>query len=413
MVPKMKKSIDYPLVVIGAGAAGIGASIKAGESGIPHIVLEASHRAGGRGLTEYVDGIPVDLGCHWMHCASRNPYVQIADALGFDYSRIENYEYEMFFDGSWLFQDEWQEFKRFREDSFRRVENLYTVDPSASVFDALDNDSKWTGHMHYWWSLLHSNDVDQISVQDPCEFDETDEDWPVRQGYGALIEKQSETCPIQFNTEVRAIDYTHSPVRIETGGGVIRADKVIVTVSTGVLSSGRIHFRPALPCWKRESIEALPLGNSNYQFFSFEPGTFGPDPPENIHYQQEDVSMAIRMRPFGTNCVFTSTGGRFAWWLEKQGVSASRAYLEEALVRIFGTSIRQGLREFKVSAWGYDPLICGAYSSQKPGYRDMRKQLAKPVNEALYFAGEATSVQYMNTAHGAYLSGRHSVELIP
>lgn len=410
----MKNSADFPLVVIGAGAAGIGASLRAREAGIPHIVLEASHRAGGRGLTEYLEGIPVDLGCHWMHCASRNPYVEVADALGFDYAKTEQYEYEMHFDGSWLSQHEWQDFKRYREDSYRRVQDLYVRDPSAAVFDALDNDSRWARHGHYWWSLLHSNDVDEVSVQDPCEFDETYEDWPVRQGYGALLAKQSQACAIEFNCQARAIDFTQSPVRIETGAGVIGARKVIVTVSTGVLLSGRIRFRPSLPDWKLQAIEALPMGNSNYQFFSFVPGCFGSEPPDNIHYQQGDISMAIRMRPFGDNCVFTSTGGRFAWWLEKQGVAASRAYFEEALVDIFGTAVRKGLREFKVSAWGYDPCICGAYSSQKPGYRDMRIKLAEPVNEALYFAGEATSSQYMNTAHGAFLSGRHSVEsLLP
>lgn len=404
------RTADYPLVVVGAGAAGNGASERASEAGIPHIVLEASHRAGGRGLTEILDGIPVDLGCHWMHCASRNPYVRIADAFGFDYLETECYDYEMFFDGAWLPASDWEDFKRFREDSYRRIDARYRRDPSDSIFSVIDNDSRWSAHMHYWWSLLHSNDVDEVSVQDPAEFDETDEDWPVRQGYGALIARQAESCPIRFNSEVTAIDWGASPVRLETGAGVVRADRVILTVSTGVLSSGRLAFRPALPEWKLVAIDALPLGNSNYQFFSFEPGTFGSDPPGNIHYQEGDVSMAIRMRPFGTDCVFTSTGGRFAWWLEKQGTLASRAHLEDALVRIYGASIRKGLRVFKVSAWGHDPFVRGAYSSQKPGCRDMRPRLAEPLDDALYFAGEATSSEYMNTAHGAYLSGRCAVE---
>ncbi len=38
----------YPLVIIGAGAAGLGASEKASAAGIEHVVLEASHRTGGR-----------------------------------------------------------------------------------------------------------------------------------------------------------------------------------------------------------------------------------------------------------------------------------------------------------------------------------------------------------------------------
>jgi monoamine oxidase len=79
-------------------------------------------------------------------------------------------------------------------------------------------------------------------------------------------------------------------------------------------------------------------------------------------------------------------------------------------VDIFGGDIRKGLRQFKVSAWGSDPWIRGAYSSQKPGYTGMRKVLASPHNESLYFAGEATSEDFFNTAHGAYLSGKRAVQ---
>jgi monoamine oxidase len=35
----------------------------------------------------------------------------------------------------------------------------------------------------------------------------------------------------------------------------------------------------------------------------------------------------------------------------------------------------------------------------------MREHLAESLDEALYFAGEATESDYFGTAHGAYLSG--------
>ena len=56
-------------------------------------MLEASHRLGGRGLTEYLqNGVAVDLGCHWLHCASRNPYTQWADRWGFEYEQHTGFE---------------------------------------------------------------------------------------------------------------------------------------------------------------------------------------------------------------------------------------------------------------------------------------------------------------------------------
>jgi monoamine oxidase len=409
---KMNKSTEYPLVIIGAGAAGLGASEQAKKLKIEHILLEASHRIGGRGLTEYLEGeIPVDLGCHWMHSASINPYVDWAKKFGYHYDyEQEGYDYSLFFNGKWLNRGKCREFERYMDNCNRKFNEIYQVSPSASLLDAIDISSRWSQQFCYWMSLVCSNDVDQVSVADVAEYRETDEDWPVKEGYGALIAKQGENCPVQLNTSVESIQWDRLPIQVNTNKGRVTADKVIITVSTGILSTGQIVFNPALPTSKKAAIEALPMGNSNYQIFSMAEDAIDDDVPENIHYQDGDISMAIRIRPFDTPCVFTSTGGRFAWWLEKQGPQASREYFQEALVKIFGSSIRTKLKEFKVSAWGFDPWIRGAYSSLKPGYTGMRRQLAEPVNQRLFFAGEATSLDAFNCAHGAYQSGKRAVE---
>ena len=407
----LNKNSDYPLVIIGAGAAGLGASELAAEMKIDHIVLEASHRTGGRGLTEYLeDAIPVDLGCHWMHCASKNPYVKFADALGFEYDKNNDDSDTTFADGIWLEQARAEQILNFIDKCNSDITSLYANSRGGSLADGIDAESEWAQYAYYLYSLLHSNDVDQVSIQDLVEYDETHEDWPVKQGYGALIQKQGQNCPVQLNTQVLKIDWNSTPVKLTTNHGTITTDKLIITVSTSVLASGDIVFYPDLPESKQDAIHALPLGNSNYQFFSLEKDAFDPDTPEMLKYIEDDISMLIHVQPFGAPCVYTSTGGRFAWWLEKQGTEASKSYFEKALVSAFGSNIRSSLREFKVSAWGYDPWIRGAYSSQKPGSVDQRKILKAPLNDMLYFAGEATSLDFLNTAHGAYLSGRRAVE---
>ncbi len=400
----------YPLIIIGAGAAGLGASEYASAQGVRHIVLEASHRIGGRGLTEYLEGsIPVDLGCHWMHCASINPYVGWADRLGFSYE-TGSAPYAMHFNGHWLSTQQKQEYESFCTDNDTAVRKAYRDQPESSALDTItDPDSPWAPYYCYWMSLMHSNDVDQVGIVDIIDFRETGEDWPVKRGYGALIAKQGEAAPVHLNTQALSIAWGGSPVRVATNRGALTADRVVITVSTGVLGASAIEFAPKLPADKVEAIQALPLGNSNYQFFSIDEGAFDQDIPQNIHYHDGEVSMAVRIRPFGTPCLFASTGGRFAWWLEKQGLAASEAWLTEALVRIFGSEIRSGLREFKVSAWGYDPWIRGAYSSTVPGYRNVRQTLAEPLDRKLFFAGEATSTDFLNTAHGAWLSGQRAV----
>ncbi len=419
------KTSDYPLVIVGAGAAGLGAAEQAKKAGVECIVLEASHRIGGRGLTEYLEGnIAVDLGCHWMHCGSKNPYVKWADKLGFEYEKPADLPPSRHYFQRPLGQAEAQGYAEFEQQCARAMRQLYQDNPSAAVSDAIDMDSRWARLFCYWMSLMHSNDIDQVAVRDVLEFAETNEDWAVKQGYGALIVRQGADVAVRLNCEVQRIDWGGSHVVLQTNQGTITAARIILTVSTGVLEAGQIAFTPPLPPDKRDSIAALPLGNSNYQFFSLDAAAAQTYASQNIHYENSDHAMTIRIQPFNSPCVFTSTGGRFAWWLEKQGVQASREYLEAALVDIFGVDIRAHLGEFKVSAWGFDQWIRGAYSSQLPTSSssttsstssaaavNSRALLAMPLEEKIYFAGEATSPDQFNTAHGAYLSGKLAVKL--
>ena len=75
------------VVVVGAGAAGIGAGLALARSGVPYIILgEASSRV----VDAFTDcdslGSLFDHGCHWFHSADRNPLRVLADRLGHAYA---------------------------------------------------------------------------------------------------------------------------------------------------------------------------------------------------------------------------------------------------------------------------------------------------------------------------------------
>lgn len=60
-----------------------------------------------------------------------------------------------------------------------------------------------------------------------------------------------------------------------------------------------------------------------------------------------------------------------------------------------------------VTRWSLDKYSMGSYSFQKVGSNKWsRNHLAAPVNNKLFFAGEATNSKYPSTTHGAYLSGQ-------
>jgi monoamine oxidase len=55
--------------------------------------------------------------------------------------------------------------------------------------------------------------------------------------------------------------------------------------------------------------------------------------------------------------------------------------------------------------WGADPFARGSYSYALPGKADGRAVLAAPIDDRIFFAGEACSPNDFSTAHGAYQSG--------
>jgi monoamine oxidase len=75
---------DPRIVIIGAGAAGIAAGNHLLKAGVRPIVLEARNRVGGHAWTDSSLGVPVDMGCAWLHSATANPWSVYAEQNGFE-----------------------------------------------------------------------------------------------------------------------------------------------------------------------------------------------------------------------------------------------------------------------------------------------------------------------------------------
>ena len=76
----MSDAGNYDVVVIGAGAAGIGAGRRLAEAGVSAVMLEARDRLGGRAWTVPTAlRVNLDLGCEWLlisHFALCIPHLQ-------------------------------------------------------------------------------------------------------------------------------------------------------------------------------------------------------------------------------------------------------------------------------------------------------------------------------------------------
>jgi monoamine oxidase len=179
-----------------------------------------------------------------------------------------------------------------------------------------------------------------------------------------------------------------------------------MTVSTGMLASGEIEFAPGLPDWKMEAVMGLPTGTENKICLHFDRDVFGPD-GRGYHNTWNDNgdTGGFEASTMGLNTAVSFVGGRFALWLEKQGQQAAEEYAIDRVPEVFGNDIRQHVTRSIVTAWATEPWTLGSYSCALPGQAHQRRQLARPLDEKVFFAGEATTISDHSCCHGAFSSG--------
>ena len=105
-------------------------------------------------------------------------------------------------------------------------------------------------------------------------------------------------------------------------------------------------------------------------------------------------------------------GGRWAQALEAEGPGAATDFVMEELSSLFGTQTRRQVTPLAETGWAADGFSRGSYSHALPGQAGARAVLREPVEDRLFFAGEACSANAFSTAHGAYQSGVETAEAV-
>jgi monoamine oxidase len=96
--------------------------------------------------------------------------------------------------------------------------------------------------------------------------------------------------------------------------------------------------------------------------------------------------------------------------MAEDGPEAGFARACDELAVLFGSDVRRVVRPLIASGWSRNPHVGGAYSYALPGNAGASEVLARPFDDRLFFAGEATDGFDFSTAHGAHGSGVRSAE---
>ena len=411
-------SAEVDVVIIGAGAAGLSAAKEAERLSLTHTLVEASERIGGRAFSEEIaPGVFFDHGCSWLHQAEINPFVAIADKLGFRLGRefgdpLHAYmekDVHLWRDGRARDKGDASEYWRYVTQCEEAMQGAIDAGRDLAIADVMDLGSREAAPFLYFLAAIHARDAEFISLADYMDGGEG-LDWPVRETYGALVKRWGSDVEVSLDTCVERIDWSGKGVRVETSNGIVHGRSALITTSTGVLAAGDLAFAPQLPSWKIEAIHGLPTGCVNKIALHFDRDVWGPE--QRGFYVTEDEERepaGFDLNRFGDPLAVVFTGGRFAEELEREGQSASEEYAISRLVEVLGSDIRRHLTRAIATAWRGNPWTRGAYSCALPGRADQRTELARSIDQRLFFAGEATINRHQSSCHGAYLSGIRAI----
>lgn len=397
------------VAIIGAGAAGLGAANALKDSDLSTIVLEARDRLGGRAHTiQAAPDVVFDVGCGWLHSADQNSFVGIARQLNFELNKDLPPWRERAY-GEAFPQAARDDFTHALDQFYDRIEEAAQQGKDCPASLYLEPGNRWNPMIDAISTYVNGCELDQVSILDVDAYEDTDVNWRVRRGYGALIAAYGAQLPVALNCEVRLVDHSGKRVRIETSRGTLEADKVIVTVPTNLIGDEAIRFSPALPD-KLDAARGLPLGLADKVTLALADPEALPKEGNLRGATMRTEMGTYHIRPFGQPCIEGFFGGRFARELEDAGDGAIAAHSIDEIVSFLGNDFRRKLKPLSESRWAHDPFARGSYSHALPGHADKRAVLAASVDGRLFFAGEATSPHFFSTAHGARDSGERAAE---
>ena len=412
-VVRAQGGADLDVAIIGAGAAGIAAARRIAAANRRFVLLEASDRIGGRCVTDTATfGVPFDLGAHWIHRPDGSQLTGATQTTGFEiYTAPRGQTVRV---GPRNARD--SELETFIPSLVRARRAIVDAGrgradgPAARVLPADLGD--WRSTIEFVLGpFACGKDLASVSVVDLARVPERDNDAFCRQGYGALIAKLAAGLPVRLSTPVSRIEWDRGGVEVVTAKGQVRARSAIVTVSTNVLTSGKITFKPEIARRQLDAAAALSLGS--YDHIAF-------DMPRNpMNLQRDDLvfekspgnrTAALLANVSGTSVQMVEVAGDFGRELSSKGEGAMIEFAREWIASLFGANAKNAIKRSYATRWNEDPFILGAMSVAAPGSADARKILAEPFAGRVWLAGEALHETQWGTVNGAWESGQRTAE---
>lgn len=408
------------LIIIGAGAAGLMAGCRLADK-MDVIILEAQEHIGGRMHTVPQKGKLIEAGAEFVHGnlpvtmgLLKQAGIAAQEAGGKMY-RLKN--------GALEEQDEmiegWDEL----------LKKMQSVEQDTTVMQFLDNHypapSEIRNEVIAYAEGFDLADVNKASVKKLCEewSRESEENYRIPSGYTAFAEYLASEFikkggAVHTGLKVQEIKHGKegASVIISTGQEFF-ADKVLITIPVNALAGTNSHaavkFDPPLPDYQ-DAAASIGFGEVmkivmefRNPFWNADGGFFISNQPFRTWWTQLPDNAAI---------LTGWAGGSAATALKDLPDDELLEKAIESLYAIFGLpadKVRDELLDFYISNMQKEPYVCGGYSYSTPASDAAKNLLNEPVNNQIYFAGEALySGDHPGTVEAALVSGSEAANKI-
>ena len=448
------------VLIIGAGAAGLAAARDIAAAGTQVTVLEARERIGGRIYTHRYDAslLPIELGAEFVH--GKHPaLMKIFDEATIPFCDVSDHHW--YFENGVLARshDFWNKLTALMDLlDLKQPDQTFKEFLASLPDDEASRQAKAVATRYV--EGFHAGRIDRIGVHGLIKANEAedeidgDKSFRVIGGYDLVTQRLHDEavaagCIFRLNTVVKEISWNSRGVEAtcvsgDSSGGypqTFAASRLLITLPLGVLQSssdefGSVSFVPELPEEKRNAIRGLAMGHVVHVTLRFSERFW-----EGLHargpFAGEDLSQL--------GFVHCPEAPLPTWWSLLHirapvlvgwigGTNAERlmglcgkpvatglphdSLLKEALKSlhmIFGIS-ESRLRKLLVSThahdWNSDPFSRGAYAYLPVNGLEAQQTLATPVDNVLFFAGEAMSIGHVGTVHGAIETGQRAAKEI-
>jgi monoamine oxidase len=413
--PDVPRSGWVDAVIVGAGAAGIAAGRRLAAAGKRFVVLEAADNVGGRCITDTKTfGVPYDRGAHWIYAADINPLAKLAMQTGLEVYPAPPGQ-RMRIGRRYAREGEMEDFLASLVRANTAIADAARKSDIACT-QALPKDlGEWRPTVEFVLGPYGcSKDLSDISTADLSRSGERDNNAFCRQGYGTLLAKLAAPLPLLLGTPVKTIEWwSRARIEVDTPKGQFKTGAVILTVSTNVLTGGKIKLAPDLPKRHLEAATKLKLGSRDHVALELTGNPLGLRSDELVFEKTDGrQTAAIFGNASGSTICIVDIGGNFGRDLSAKGEAGMIDFAMTWLAGLYGTDMKSIVKRRHATRWNHEPWVLGATSAAAPGAQSARKVLAEPISGRIFLAGEATHETRWGTVNGAWESGERAGDAV-